>query len=322
MSTLFLSRSEVRGLLDMADTIKAVEQAFKDWAWGRAAMPPKSYLLLDQGDFRAMPAALPGAVGVKWVNVHPQNPAQGLPTIMAILICSDPLTGYPSAVMDATDITAYRTGAAAAIASKYLARKDSQTLGIIGAGNQSYTQILAHVTLFDLRLIKVFDLSTAAVKKLIQHFPQYPLQKCSLEETVASDIVCTLTPSREPVLKREWVVPGTHINAVGADAEGKEELEPAILKEAIVVVDDIRQASSGGEINVPIRKGLLKADDIHATLGEIIVGKKQGRIDDKSITIFDSTGIAIEDIAVAKIVYGKAEHAGSYLSLELIEGGE
>jgi alanine dehydrogenase len=322
MSTLFLSRNDVRGLLDMAATIKAVEQAFRDLAEGKAVMPAKAYLLLDQGDFRAMPAALPGAVGVKWVNVHLQNLTHGLPTIMAILIYSDPLTGYPLAVMDATDITAYRTGATAAIASKYLARKDSHTLGIIGAGRQSYTQLLAHMTLFDLRLIKIFDLSGDAVKKLMRHFPQYPLQECSLEETAASDIVCTVTPSRVPVLKRESVVPGTHINAIGADAEGKEELEPTILKKAIVVVDDIRQAVAGGEINVPIKKGLFRADDIYATLGEIIAGKKQGRKDEKTITVFDSTGLAIEDIAVARLVYEKAKNSGSYLSLDFVEGKE
>jgi len=322
MSTLFLSRNDVHGLLDMAATIKAVEQAFKDLAEGKAVMPAKSYLLLDRGDFRAMPAALPGTAGVKWVNVHLQNQAQGLPTIMAILIYSDPLTGYPLAVMDATDITAYRTGAAAAIASKYLARKGSHTLGIIGAGRQSCTQLLAHMTLFDLRLIKVFDLSGAAVKKLMQHFPQYPLQECSLEETSASDIVCTVTPSRMPVLKREWVVPGTHINAVGADAEGKEELEPSILKKAMVVVDDIRQAVAGGEINVPVKKGLFRTEDIYATLGEIIAGKKQSRKDKKAITVFDSTGLAIEDIAVARLVYEKAKNSGSYLSLDFVEKRE
>ncbi len=320
MSTLFLSRNDVRGLLDMAATIAAVEQAFKDWSQGKAVMPAKSYLLLEQGDFRAMPAALPGAVGVKWVNVHLQNPAHGLPTIMAILIYSDPLTGYPLAVMDATDITAYRTGATAAIASKYLARKDSHTLGIIGAGRQSYTQLLAHVALFDIRLIKVFDCSRAATKKLIEHFPQCPLQECSVEEAAASDILCTVTPSREPVLKRKWVVSGTHINAIGADAEGKEELEPAILKEAIVVVDDVRQAVAGGEINVPVKKGLFRADDVYTTLGEIIAGKKQGRKDEKAITVFDSTGLAIEDIAVARLVYQKAKQSGNYLSLDFVEG--
>jgi alanine dehydrogenase len=322
MPTLLLGRDAVRVLLDMPDVIQVVEQAFRDWADGKAKMPAKAYLALDQGDFRAMSAALPEAVGVKWVNVHPQNPSRGLPTIMAIIIYSDPETGYPLAVMDATDITAYRTGATAAIASKYLARSDSHTLGIIGAGRQAYTQILAHMQLFDLKLIKVFDLSRVAIEKLIKSFPQYHLEECSLEETTASDIVCTLTPAREPFLKKKWIVPGTHINAVGADAEGKEELEPSILKEAIVVVDDLRQASAAGEINVPMARGFFTIEGVYGTLGEIITGKKQGRRDNDVITVFDSTGVAIEDVAVAKLIYDKAKQLGSYTSLDIIQASE
>jgi alanine dehydrogenase len=119
---------------------------------------PKAYLLVEDGDFRAMPAALPGCAGMKWVNAHPQNPSRNLPSVMAVMVYNDPETGYPLAIMDATKITAYRTGAAAAIASKYLARIDSQTIGIIGAGRQAYTQILAHAELFEFRSINVRDL--------------------------------------------------------------------------------------------------------------------------------------------------------------------
>jgi alanine dehydrogenase len=265
-----------------------------------------------------MPGAIPGAAGMKWVNVHPQNPSKGLPTVMAVIIYNDPETGYPLAVMDGTDITAYRTGAAAAVASKYLARSGSNTLGLVGAGRQSYTQLMAHAELFKLRHIKVFDKRDAAVETFIEAFPAYSIKACSLEETVESDIVCTVTPAREPFLKREWVRPGTHINAIGADAEGKEELEPSLLKKALVVVDDVRQASTAGEINVPVSKGLFKVEEIYATLGDIIAGKKQGRKNERAITIFDSTGLAIEDIAVTKLVYDKAMNRSGYLSLDFV----
>jgi alanine dehydrogenase len=281
-------------------------------------MPSKAYLVLEQGDFRAMPGAIPGAAGMKWVNVHPQNQRSGLPTVMAIIIYNDPATGYPLAVMDATEITAYRTGAAAAIASKYLARKDSHVLGIVGAGRQSYTQLMAHGELFDLRQIKVSDRRAAAVETFIKSFPVYSIKASSLEETVDSDIVCTVTPSREPYLKSEWVCPGTHINAIGADAEGKEELEPSILKKAVVVVDDLEQAAAAGEINVPVRKGLFKVEEVYATLGEVIAGKKQGRKGKNDITVFDSTGLAIEDIAVEKLIYDKAMKSGGYISLDFV----
>ena len=122
---------------------------------------------------------------------------------------------------------------------------------------------------------------------------------------------------RVPFVKKEWIVPGAHINAVGADAEGKEELEPAILKGAMVIVDDLRQASAAGEINVPIAKGIFSADEVYGSLGEIIVGRKQGRKSREAITVFDSTGVAIEDLAVAKLIYGKARKSGDYPSIDI-----
>ncbi|MDP2743836.1 MAG: ornithine cyclodeaminase family protein [Dehalococcoidia bacterium] len=319
MPTLLLNKNTVKELLDMSEVIEAVEQAFRDWVEGRGRMPPKSYILLEKGDFRAMPAALPGAVGIKWVSVHPQNPSRGLPTVMATLVINDPDTGYPLAIMDGTDITAYRTGATAAVASRYLARKGSRSLGIIGAGRQAYTQIEAHVKLFDLREIRAFDLSKASVERLIKAFPGYPVEESSLEKAAGSDIVCTVTPARWPFVKREWIAPGVHINAIGADAPGKEELEPSVLNGAVVVVDDLEQSRTSGEINVPVSKGLFSMKEVYGTLGEIISGRKPGRRDDKAITVFDSTGVAIEDIAVAQVIYEKAKHRGGCPSMNLIE---
>ncbi|MFC1847049.1 ornithine cyclodeaminase family protein [Chloroflexota bacterium] len=320
MPTLILNQRDVQDLLRMPDVIRVVEDAFISLGQNKASMPPKSYLVVEHGDFRAMPAAITGAVGMKWVNVHPKNAAKNLPSIMAVLILNDPETGYPLAIMDATQITAYRTAAASAIASKYLAHKNSRQLGIIGAGYQAYTHIMAHLELFDLALIKVHDRSKTAVDRLINSLSDYKLAGCSIDEAVASDIVCTLTPSKSPILKEEWVKPGTHINAVGADAKGKEELEPSILDKAMVVVDDLGQASAAGEINVPVSNGLYKVDQVYATLSEIILGKKKSRPDDKAITIFDSTGIAIEDIATAKLIYEKArlKLADSYRSVDLV----
>ena len=320
MSTLLLTRNKVRELLVMREVIEAVEDAFVAWMEGRVIMPPKVYLTLDKGDFRAMSAVLPGAAGLKWVNVHPKNKVRGLPTVMAIMIYNDLETGYPLAVMDATEITAFRTGAASAIASKYLARRDSKSLGIIGAGSQAYTQIQAHIELFELNSINVFDLSATATDTLIKNLPDYPVKNRSLEEATASDIVCTLTPARTPFLKREWIIPGTHINAVGADAKGKQELEPSILKDAVVVVDDLEQAKNAGEINVPVSQGIYSTDEVYATLGEIVTGRKRGRVSDKTITVFDSTGVAIEDLAVAKLVYRKANQSGKYNSIDFIRG--
>jgi len=318
MSTLFLNRNAVNTLIRMADVINVVEEAFRIWGEGKGNMPAKAYLPVGHGDFRAMPAALPGCAGIKWVNVHPQNPSRNLPSVMATMIYNDPETGYPLAIMDATEITAYRTGAAAAIASKYLARRDSHTIGIIGAGCQAYTQILAHSELFSPISINVFDISKVAVDRLINSLPGFSIKHCSIQEAAASDIICTLTPSREPIIKKEWIIGGTHINAVGADAPGKEELDSSILKDAIVVVDDLKQASAGGEINVHIQKGIYTIREVYGTLAELVTGKKKGRADNRVITVFDSTGIAIEDIAVAKLLFERAQQMGGYPSIDLI----
>jgi alanine dehydrogenase len=318
MPTLLLDRHAIKALIRMADVINAVEEAFRMCGEGRGKMPGKTYLSLERGDFRAMPAALPRSAGVKWVNVHPQNASLGLPSIMAVLIYSDPETGYPLAIMDATEITAYRTGAAAAVASKYLARPDSHTVGIIGAGFQAHTQILAHAELFNPISINASDVSHEAVDRLISALPQFSVRNCSIQEAMASDIVCTLTPSRSPIVKREWVKSGTHINAVGADAPGKQELDPSIVKEAIVVVDDLEQAGGSGEINVPIQKGIYTIEEIRGTLAELVVGKKKGRTHSSDITVFDSTGIAVEDMAVAKVLFEKAQQRGGYPSIDLV----
>ena len=319
MSTLLLTRHDILNLITMPETLEAVEQAFTDYATGKAIMPTKAYLTLPNGDFRAMPASVPGAAGLKWVNVHPENQKLGLPTVMAIVIYSDPETGYPLAILDATELTAYRTGAAAAIASKYLARKDAKTLGLIGAGKQAQTQLLAHMEFFKFNEIKVFDRSPEAAVGFKKIFPNLPVKVVGLEEACGSDIICTLTPSRIPFLKFEWLKPGTHINAIGADAPGKEELEPEVLARSIVVVDDIEQSTHAGELNVPVAKGLFAASDIYATLGELTSGKKPGRIDRKSITVFDSTGLAIQDIATVRFIYKKALESRIGLNFDFIQ---
>lgn len=317
-TTLILTARQVRSLLRMREVIETLEKAFAAQAEGAVEMPPKAYLKADGGDFRAMPACMADMAGVKWVNAHPDNPKRGLPSVMAVLVLNDGSTGYPLALMDATEITAYRTGATAAVASKYLARRRVRTLGLVGAGRQAYSQLAAHAEVFDLELVRVYDVRTEAVQRFVESFPHLCVQACSLEETVSSDIVCTLTPAREPVVRREWIRDGTHIDAVGADAAGKQELDPAILRDAVVVVDDLRQATAGGEINVPLGTGEFKLERVHATLAEVVGGVKKGREADNAITVFDSTGIAIEDLATGRLVYDRARQEGIGLSIDLL----
>jgi len=321
LKTLILSAKDVRELLEMGEVMSAVEDAFRAYGEGKLWMPPKAYLKAGKGDFRAMPACMAGAASIKWVSFQPHNRSKGLPTVIGVMIYSDSETGYPLAVMDAAEITAYRTGATAAIASKYLARRDSHTLGLVGAGRQAYSQLLAHAEIFKLELIRIYDIRPEASQRFADFFPHLYIQASPLEDTASSDIVCTMTPAREPLVKREWIRNGTHINAVGADADGKQELDPTILSHAVVVVDDLRQASAGGEINVPISKGMFKLEQVDATLAQVVVGEKQGRKADDEITVFDATGIAIEDLATAKLVYEKAQQQGRGLAIELVETG-
>lgn len=310
---LLLGRSEIKELLSMGEALKAVEHSFKLKAEGRAIMPPKLYLDLPeyQGDFRAMPAYIDGSAGVKWVSVYPNNWRQNLPSVMATIILCDPDTGCLLAIMDGTYITNVRTGAAGGVAVKYLARRDSSAIGFIGAGTQAKTQLLAiSEVLPRIEEVKVFDQHRDISLKYAEEMGAKldinirPVE--TVEEATEADIVVTTTPSRKPVVKKQHIRPGTHINAIGADAEGKQELEVDLLRGAKVLVDEIEQASHSGEINVPLSEGVIKVEDIYSTLGEVVTGIKNGREKDEEITIFDSTGLAIEDIICAKLVYNKA----------------
>lgn len=311
---LFLGRTEAEELLSMGEALKAVEYAFKLEAEGKAIMPPKLYLNLPeyQGDFRAMPAYIDGCAGVKWVSAYPDNWRQNLPSVMATIVLCDPNTGYPLAIMDATHITNVRTGAAGGVAVKYLARRDSSIIGIIGAGRQAKTQLLAiSEVLPTVKEVRVFDQRQEASLRYVDEMGTRlninirPLE--TIEEATKADIVVTTTPSREPVVKKHYIRPGTHINAIGADAKGKQELVADVLKDAKIVVDDIEQASHSGEINVPLSQDLLKVENIYGTLGEVVANIKKGRENNEEVTIFDSTGLAIQDVICAKLVYEKAK---------------
>jgi alanine dehydrogenase len=314
---LLLGGREIKELLSMGEALKAVEQSFRLQAEGKTIMPPKLYLNLPQyqGDFRAMPAYVDGAAGMKWVSVYTDNWRQNLPSIVATIILCDPSTGYPLAIMDATYITNTRTGAAGGVAVKYLARKDSTIIGFVGAGVQAKTQLLAIVEVLpQIKEVKVFDLDRDISQKYVDEMTAKlgvnirPVE--TIQDATEADIIVTTTPSRKPVVKKQHIKPGTHINAIGADAKGKQELEADLLRSGKIIVDDIEQASHSGEINVPLSGGIIKIEDIYGTLGEVVANVKKGREDNEEITIFDSTGLAIEDVVCAKIVYDKAKKRG------------
>lgn len=326
-ATLLLSASEVASCLRMDEAIRAVEAAFRAYHRKEAVMPPKSYVDLPDfgGDVRSMPARVGNAVSVKWVCSHPGNPARhGLPTVIGTLILSDPATGFPLSVMDATVLTAFRTGAAAAVATRALAREDARTLGIVGAGIQAAYQVAAISHVRRLSRVVLADARPEAAEVLARRVkasaPNLEVAVGPIAEAAAQDVVCTLTPVYKPIVKAEWIGDGAHVNALGADAAGKQELDPAILSDAIIFVDDWEQATHSGEVNVPLTTGELRREHIRGTLGAVLEGAIPGRSTPRELTVFDSTGLAIQDAAVARAVFERAVKEGLGTRVDLIGG--
>ena len=317
MKTLVLAGKDIEKILTMELAIPAVERAFAAHGRGEALMPPKLYLPLEKyaGDFRAMPSFLGDAAGVKWVNMHPENPKRfRLPAVMGVYILSDPETAFPLAVMDATRLTAFRTGAAAAVASKHLAVKTPATVGFIGCGVQARKLLAAHRVQYSGFRALMADAVPEAAEAFAKEAGGFV---ASMDQAGSCDIICTSTPARAPVLFRSYVGISTHINAMGADAPGKQELDPRILQEATVVLDDLAQATESGEVNVPLHSGAFRREQIYGTLGEIVAGKKPGRVGTE-ITVFDSTGLAIQDLALARLVFDEARNRGLGLEVDLV----
>ncbi len=320
MKVLLLTEREVVPLLRMREVMEAVETAFKEKALGRAQMPAKPYLFYAKynGDLRTMPSYLEelDVSAVKVVNVHPDNPKKHkLPTVMATIVLIDPKTGAPTAIMGGTHITAMRTGAAGGVAAKYLARKESKVVGLVGAGTQARTQLMALISLYgEFEEVRVWSPSRksreAYVADMEPKFGDLITEIVPVEDVKTAvegaDIVVTTTPSRKPLVLDEWVAQGTHFNCIGADAPGKEELDPAILERAKIVVDDWEQASHSGEINVPLERGILTKVDVWAEIGEVVAGLKQGRSSSDEVTAFISTGLAVQDAVTAQLAYKKA----------------
>ena len=324
LGVLLVSRREVEKLLTMKEALRAVEHAFKLEAEGKTTMPPKLYLDLPEykGDFRAMPAYIDGSAGIKWVSAYPNNRNRNLPSVLATIILCDPNNGLPVAIMDGTYITSMRTGAAGGVAVKYLASRGASVVGIIGAGVQARTQLVAiSEVLPRIEEVKVFDQQTDAGVRYAREMEAQlninirPVE--TVEEASEAHVVVTATPSTKPIVKKQYIRPGTHINAIGADAKGKQELETELIRNVKVVVDDIEQARHSGEVNVPLSEGKIKVEEIYGTLGEVVANFKKGRVDDEEITIFDSTGLATQDIVCARLVYEKAKR-GQFPLLQLL----
>jgi alanine dehydrogenase len=327
--TLILSRTDMMGLLTPAEYVGCVEQAYRMHGQGRYYMDPKGHIVLDKypGEWEAMPSYIeePEAAACKWVSIRERNRAKyDLPTVFSILIYTHPETGFPLAICDGSYHTVMRTGAAAAVSAKWMARKNAKRLAIVGAGHMAEGTLATSIDIFPWEDVRVWSRTQATLDHFVAtQQPKYPQLNLRMSTNLAdvvsgADVVVTVTPARGPIVMDEWIAPGTHIASLGADKGGDQELDPKILQRARIFVDDIRQCRTDGEINVPLREGLIKERDIAGEIGEVIAGRKPGRVSDSEITLFDSTGIALQDSATVPLEYERAVAAGVGVEKKMI----
>ncbi len=327
--TLILGRTDMMGLMTAAEYVACVEQAYRMHGEGRYYMDPKGHIVLDKypGEWEAMPSYIeePEAAACKWVSIRERNREKyDLPTVFSILIYTHPETGFPLAICDGSYHTVMRTGAAAAVSAKWLARKDSKRLAIVGAGHMAEGALATCNEIFAWEEVRVWSRSAATLDAFMaSQQPKFPTltirPSTDLEAVVrGADVVVTVTPARGPIVKDAWIAAGTHIAALGADKGGDQELDPKILQRARIFVDDIRQCRTDGEINVPLAQGLIEESDIAGEIGEVIVGRKPGRLADSDVTVFDSTGIALQDSATVPLEYERARAAGVGVEKKMI----
>ncbi|MGE0573943.1 MAG: ornithine cyclodeaminase family protein [Reyranella sp.] len=322
---LVLSRADIAGLMGYADYVDAVEAAFRLAADGCAVAPPASALHVPDGSFHAKGAALlgdPAVVAIKLNGNFPENPARcGLPTVQGVIYLADAANGRPLALMDSIEITINRTGAATTLAARHLARPDSRVATICGAGVQGRIQAHAIAAALPLQHIHVWDCRPEVAARLARSLgAELGLDvtaTATLETARDSDVVVTCTSAREAYLTRDLVAPGTFIAAVGADNSDKQEIDPALYAASCAVVDSLEQAAEIGDLHHALAVGALTLDRVHARLGELVAGRKPGRRGDREITLFDSTGMGLQDIAAAAAVYRRAVAAGVGTRLEL-----
>jgi ornithine cyclodeaminase/alanine dehydrogenase-like protein (mu-crystallin family) len=275
--------------------LEAVRDAFVAYARGEWTMPPKVYVpAYPAGDFRAMPALGGGHALLKWVTSYPGNPAAGLPTVMGVVLVSDASNGVLRAVLDAGAVTALRTGAAAVLAAETLGRRDAATAAVIGAGVNG--QAAARTFLARGRDVMLWDVDEQRAAQAAEELGARVA--ASEEEALAADLLVTVTPGREIVLGAGSLQPGQHASLMGADGPGKAEIAVEELRRVRVFCDDWEQASHNGDLVHAVEAGALSRDDV-TELGAVLAGDAAGRADDSEATVFDSTGLAIQDLAIA-----------------------
>jgi alanine dehydrogenase len=320
--TLVLTRSDVSRLLTLDDCIGAIESAFRAHGEDPAPAPSVLGFPASGGGFHVKAAGLTPALGRPYFavktnsNFSANRERHGLPAIQGAIALFDGADGRLLALMDSIEITILRTGAATAVAATYLARPNSSIAAICGCGNQGRVQLESLCRVLPIRNVRAFDAdpqkSQAFAAEMSRKLSIDVIAEPDLSRALAGADVCvTCTPSRSPFLRREHVAPGTFVAAVGADSEDKQELAADLVASSTLVADVVEQCASIGELHHALEAGLLPRDSPPRTLGEVVAGKRPGRVDGAEITIFDSTGTALQDVAAAAIAFERAVAKGA-----------
>lgn len=325
--TLILTRRDVAALLSIEECTEAVEYVFRVYGEGKTQTPGVLGVHATDGGFHVKAGVLqlnrPYFAAKINANFPNNQKRFGLPTIQGVILLADADNGYPLALMDSTEITAQRTAAATAVAAKYLARPESKTLTICGCGIQGRASLRALIRLFPLEQVFAYDLDPTQSEKFADELSAelaIAIKAVDQLKDAArqSDICVTCTPSRQFFLEREHIAPGTFVAAVGADNEEKQELDSTLLAASKVVVDVLEQCATIGELHHALDQKVMTREQVHAELGEVVAGCKSGRTASDEVIIFDSTGMALQDIVTAALVYEKAMQQGAGITIEMM----
>jgi len=316
---IFLSEAEVRELLDLDELVDALAAAHRDFSAGHASMPPRIAAMVQerQGLLGVMPAYLPSAgLACKLVTLFPQNIDRH--THQAVIVVFDPETGTPLAVMDGTYITATRTAAGSALATRLLAREDAEVLALLGTGVQarSHARALPRVRAFS--EVRVAGRDRVRAEALADEIGPHARAVSSYEEAIrGSDVVAATTHATEPIVRREWLSPGVHVNSVGLNPSGRE-VDEQTVADALLVVESRESALAAPPAGAPELVGVRPAD-VHAELGELVAGTRPGRSSQDEITLYKSVGVAVQDVAAAALVLAAAKERSVGRAIELEE---
>ncbi len=311
---IVISKEEAKELMTASETIELMKETLMDFNLGKSEMSLRMNNQLSDGNFYLlMPAYLKEKqyFGVKLISIFPTNHGKGLPSHQGVVLLFSAEDGQEKAVVDCVEVTALRTAAVSAVATDLLSRKDAKVMGFMGAGVQARHHVEALLEVRDIEEILVWDLYEKSANNFAEEMSEKHNMKvtvCKTQEELvgSSDIITTVSLAKEPILKGEWVKPGTHINAIGASAKAYREMDSLVVQKSKFYVD--KRESCLGESSdflVPLSEGLITEDHIYAELGDVLLGKTNGRESDDEITMFEGMGLAVEDIATASFIYEK-----------------